>query len=288
MVFVLSNRVAVEIGFWPFGLVASVWLGPVLVAVGVLGFVLGLLFHLPARFTLHRRARRCRRGAEMNRLIAAIDTADAAHAVGLIKAVGPHCGLVKLGLEFFAAHGPAGMRVAQDYPVFLDLKLHDIPNTVAKAVHALAPLRPAMLTVHAGGGAAMLAAAVKAAVGSGTKILAVTVLTSFSASELSDTGVAGGTVQQVLRLGRLALEQGADGLVCSAHEISMLRDAFGTKPLLVVPGIRPPGMEAGDQARVMTPEAAVAAGADYIVVGRPITKAPAPGEAAAAIAASII
>jgi orotidine-5'-phosphate decarboxylase len=221
------------------------------------------------------------------RLIAAIDTADLNHAASLIRAVAPHCGLVKLGLEFFVSHGPAGLAVADGVPVFLDLKLHDIPNTVAGAVRALAGLRPAMLTVHAAGGAAMIAAAVQAAAGTGTKILAVTVLTSLNASALSDTGVAGGTAQQALRLGRLALAQGADGLICSAHEISLLRDAFGAKPLLVVPGIRPPGSESADQARVMSPERAIAAGADYIVVGRPITQAPAPGEAAAAIAASI-
>jgi orotidine-5'-phosphate decarboxylase len=223
----------------------------------------------------------------MRRLIAAIDTADVQHAAGLIGAVAPHCGLVKLGLEFFLANGPAGLALAEGVPVFLDLKLHDIPNTVAGAVRALAPLKPAMLTVHAAGGAAMVAAAVGAAAGTGTKILAVTVLTSLNASALSDTGVAGGTAQQALRLARLALAQGADGLICSAHEISLLRDAFGAKPLLVVPGIRPAGTDSGDQARVMTPEQAVAAGADYIVVGRPITQAPAPGEAAAAIAAAI-
>ncbi len=222
----------------------------------------------------------------IQRLIAAIDTPDARHAEGLIRAVSPHCGLVKLGLEFFTANGPAGLRIAGDVPVFLDLKLHDIPNTVAGAVRALAPLGAQMLTIHAGGGPAMIAAAVEAAAAR-TKILAVTVLTSLDASALSETGVAGGTTQQVLRLARLALANGADGLVCSAHEISVLRDAFGAKPLLVVPGIRPAGSDAGDQARVMTPEQAIAAGADYIVVGRPITGAPAPGEAAEAIAAAI-
>jgi orotidine-5'-phosphate decarboxylase len=222
----------------------------------------------------------------IQRLIAAIDTPDARHAEGLIRAVSPHCGLVKLGLEFFTAHGPAGLRIAGDVPVFLDLKLHDIPNTVAGAVRALAPLGMQMLTIHAAGGPAMIAAAVEAAAGR-TKILVVTVLTSLDASALSETGVAGGTTQQVLRLARLALANGADGLVCSAHEISVLRDAFGAKPLLVVPGIRPAGSATGDQARVMTPEQAIAAGADYIVVGRPITGAPAPGEAAEAIAAAI-
>jgi orotidine-5'-phosphate decarboxylase len=225
----------------------------------------------------------------MNRLIAAIDTPDAALARSLVAAVAPHCGLIKLGLEFFSAHGPAGLGVAAGHPVFLDLKLHDIPNTVAGAVRALGPLEAAMLTVHAGGGAAMVASAVEAAAQAQKppKILAVTVLTSLDASALAETGVAGGPAQQVLRLARIALAAGADGLVCSAHEISRLRDAFGEKPVLVVPGIRPAGAALGDQARVMTPEQAVAAGADYIVVGRPITSAADPGAAAAAIAASI-
>jgi orotidine-5'-phosphate decarboxylase len=222
----------------------------------------------------------------MKRLIAAIDTPDAERAAALVRAVAPHCGLVKFGLEFFAAHGPAGLVASQGAPVFLDLKLHDIPNTVAGAVRALLPLNVAMLTVHAAGGAAMIRAAVEAAA-KGPKILAVTVLTSLDAHGLSETGVAGGTKQQVLRLARLALEAGADGLVCSAHEVSLLRAAFGPTPVLVVPGIRPAGSAMGDQARVMTPEQAVAAGADYIVVGRPITEAPDPGAAAAAIAGAI-
>ncbi len=168
----------------------------------------------------------------------------------------------------------------------MDLKLHDIPNTVAGAIRALLPLNVAMLTVHAAGGAAMIAAAVAAAATgeSRPKILAVTVLTSLDALALSETGIAGGTKQQVLRLARLALDAGADGLVCSAHELSVLRDAFGPDPILVVPGIRPAGSAAGDQARVMTPEQAVAAGATYIVVGRPITEASNPAAAAAAIA----
>jgi orotidine-5'-phosphate decarboxylase len=223
------------------------------------------------------------------RLIAAIDTPDFAAAQGLVKAVAPHCGLVKFGLEFFTAHGPAGLRAAGGAPVFLDLKLHDIPNTVAGAIRALAPLGAKMLTIHAAGGPAMVAAAVEAAAQfeNGPKILAVTVLTSLDARALSDIGVAGGTTQQVLRLARLALAGGADGLVCSAHEIAVLRDAFGAKPILVVPGIRPAGAALGDQARVMTPEQAIAAGADYIVVGRPITNTPDPAAAAAAIAAAI-
>jgi orotidine-5'-phosphate decarboxylase len=196
---------------------------------------------------------------------------------------------VKLGLEYFLANGPAGLDAAAGAPLFLDLKLHDIPNTVAGAVRALLPLKVQMLTVHAGGGGAMVAAAAKAA-SEGTarpKILAVTVLTSLDAAALAETGVAGGTTQQVLRLARLALDNGADGLVCSAHEIAPLRDAFGPKPILVVPGIRPAGSATDDQARVMTPEQAVRAGADYLVVGRPIFSAPDPAASAAAIAASI-
>lgn len=160
---------------------------------------------------------------------------------------------------------------------------------MAGAVRSLLPLGAQMLTIHAGGGAKMIEAAAKAAAEGQKrpKILAVTVLTSLDAAALAETGVAGEPAQQVLRLARLALENGADGLVCSAHEISRLRDAFGEKPVLVVPGIRPKGAELGDQARVMTPEEAVAAGADYIVVGRPITGAADPAAAAAAIAASI-
>jgi orotidine-5'-phosphate decarboxylase len=225
------------------------------------------------------------------KLIAAIDTPELDRAVQLVRELAPHCGLVKLGLEFFLRHGPAGFTAAaQGNPVFLDLKLHDIPNTVAGAVRALLPLGADMLTIHAGGGAKMIAAAAEAAakVSWRPKILAVTVLTSLDAYGLSEIGVAGGPAQQVLRLARIALAHGADGLVCSAHEISLLRDAFGAKPILVVPGIRPAGSAADDQARVMTPQAAVKAGADFIVVGRPITEAADPAAAAAAIARAIL
>lgn len=224
------------------------------------------------------------------RLIAAIDTADLAQARHLIETVSPSCGLIKLGLEFFLRHGPAGLQAGQGAEIFLDLKLHDIPNTVAGAVRSLAPLNIAMLTLHAGGGQAMVAAAREAAEASGPKrpkLLAVTVLTSLDDAALSATGVQDGAGAQVLRLAKLALNAGADGLVCSAHEIARLRDAFGAKPLLVVPGIRPAGAALNDQARVMTPQDAVQAGADYIVVGRPITAAPNPGSAAAEIAAAI-
>ncbi|HYP63601.1 MAG TPA: orotidine-5'-phosphate decarboxylase [Acidocella sp.] len=224
------------------------------------------------------------------KLIAAIDTPELDRASDLVRNLSSHCGMVKLGLEFFLRHGPAGFAQAvQGNPVFLDLKLHDIPNTVAGAVRSLLPLGADMLTIHAVGGAKMIAAAAEVAhtAAQRPKILAVTVLTSLDAAGLAEIGVAGGTAQQVLRLARLALENGADGLVCSAHEISLLRDAFGAKPILVVPGIRPAGAALGDQARVMTPEQAVQAGADYIVVGRPITEAADPAAAAAAIAATI-
>ncbi len=228
--------------------------------------------------------------APAKRLIAAIDTPDREDAARLIEAVGPSCGLIKLGLEYFMRQGPAGLAVAKGNLLFLDVKLHDIPNTVAGAVRSLAPLGVQMLTVHAAGGAAMIAAACDAAASAGSsrpQILAVTVLTSLDASALHSIGVAGGPTQQVLRLARLALDAGADGLVCAAHELPQLRDAFGEKPILVVPGIRPQGAAAGDQARVMTPNDAIAAGADYIVVGRPITQAADPGAAARAIAESI-
>jgi orotidine-5'-phosphate decarboxylase len=224
------------------------------------------------------------------RLIAAIDTPDRAEATRLIAAVAPHCGMIKLGLEYFLRQGPAGLIIANENSLFLDLKLHDIPNTVAGAVKSLAPLGVAMLTIHAAGGAAMIAAARDAAAqtaGKRPRIIAVTVLTSLDASALHSTGISGGITQQVLRLARLALDAGADGLVCAAHELPQLRDAFGEKPILVVPGIRPAGSPAGDQARTMTPDDAVAAGADYIVVGRPITQAANPAHAARAIADAI-
>jgi orotidine-5'-phosphate decarboxylase len=223
-------------------------------------------------------------------LILALDTTDTAQARAWAAAAGRSCGMLKLGLEFFLANGAAGLDAVADRPVFLDLKLHDIPNTVAGALRAVLALRPRMLTLHAAGGAAMLAAARRAAEGAGAArplLLGVTVLTSLDASALHETGVAGGTRQQVLQLARLALSAGADGVVCGPHEIAMLRDALGEAPLLVVPGIRPAGAAAGDQARTMTPREAAAAGADWLVVGRPITQADDPGAAAAAIAAGL-
>jgi orotidine-5'-phosphate decarboxylase len=200
----------------------------------------------------------------------ALDAPDLATAEGWASAVAPHAGLLKVGLELFSAEGGAAVRrIAAHGPVFLDLKLHDIPNTVAGAVRSLGPLRPAWLTIHASGGAAMVAAAREAAEKVGgrerVKILAVTVLTSLDAAALAETGVAGGPVQQVLRLARLAVASGADGLVCSPREVAPLRNALGDA----------------------TPEEMAAAGADYVVVGRPITKAADPAAAAAAIARAL-
>ncbi len=223
-------------------------------------------------------------------LIAALDTADLPRARAWAAALAPHCGVLKLGLEFFAAHGATGVREATDAPVFLDLKLHDIPNTVAGAVRAVLPLRPRMLTLHAAGGGAMIASAREAAETADADrplLLAVTVLTSLDAEALHATGVAGGVRQQVLRLARLAMAAGADGLVCAPPEVAMLRDALGTGPVLVVPGVRPEGSQRGDQARVATPLDVARAGADWLVVGRPITLAPDPAAAARRIAAEI-
>jgi orotidine-5'-phosphate decarboxylase len=217
----------------------------------------------------------------------AIDTPDLARAVEIAEAVRGHAGGVKLGLEFFSAQGPEGIRriSALGLPVFLDLKLHDIPNTVGKAVEALASLEPAILTVHALGGHAMLAAA-KAAAPVGTKVVAVTVLTSLDESDLASAGVTGSSAQQVARLAVLARASGVDGIVCSGAEVAAARSAW-PEGFLVVPGIRPAGADVGDQKRVMTPSQALADGASVIVVGRPITGASDPARAAAELAAAL-
>ena len=209
----------------------------------------------------------------MNPIFVALDTPSLEQARALAEQVGPNAGGVKLGLEFFAANGPAGVAAILELgvPVFLDLKLHDIPNTVAKAVEALRPLEPAVLTVHAAGGRAMLEAA-KAAAPPTTKVVAVTVLTSLDGEDLRSIGVGGDPAEQVRRLARLARESGLDGIVCSGAEVGAARDAW-PEGFFVVPGVRPAGGAIGDQKRVVTPREAMESGASILVIGRPITGA---------------
>lgn len=217
----------------------------------------------------------------------ALDLTDFDRAKAIAEAVKPQIGGLKLGLEFFAANGPDGVRdmAALGLPIFLDLKLHDIPNTVAKAVHALAPLEPAILTLHAAGGRAMLEDA-KAAAPSGTKVVAVTVLTSLDQDDLAATGIAGGAHDQVMRLTELAGKSGLDGIVCSGAEVAAAKAAW-PEGFFVVPGVRPANGAAGDQKRVVTPREALDDGASILVIGRPITQAEDPLEAARAIAATL-
>ncbi|WP_439546556.1 orotidine-5'-phosphate decarboxylase [Sandarakinorhabdus sp.] len=223
-----------------------------------------------------------------NRVYVAADVASVADARALVADVWPHVAGLKLGLEFFCAHGPAGIAAVMDgcpLPLFLDLKLHDIPNTVAGAVASLAPLAPAILTVHAAGGAAMLAAA-RAAAPPATRVVAVTVLTSLDDDDLLSAGVADGSAAQAQRLARLTRDAGLDGIVCSPHEVAAVQ-ALWPAGLFVVPGVRPAGSAVGDQKRVMTPREARDAGAGVLVIGRPITAAPDKAAAAAAIAVSL-
>ena len=223
----------------------------------------------------------------MSPIFVAIDTPELDRALHVAQVVRGCAGGLKLGLEFFAAQGPDGVaRVAAlGLPIFLDLKLHDIPNTVGKAVEALAPLQPAILTVHAAGGRAMLAAA-RAAAPADTKIVGVTMLTSLDESDLAAAGIEGSAAQQVERLTRLARDSGIDGIVCSGAEVSAARSLWPSG-FLVVPGIRPEGADAADQKRVVTPRRAVDDGASVLVIGRPITGAADPAAAIAEIAASL-
>jgi orotidine-5'-phosphate decarboxylase len=219
------------------------------------------------------------------RICAALDFPSWGKAEPFARAVAPAVGMLKVGLELFSAEGPAAVRAAAGLgaPVFLDLKLHDIPNTVEGAARSAAASGAALLTVHASGGAEMVAAAVRGA-GGRLRVLAVTVLTSLDDAALRAIGLEGPAESAVVRLARLAVGAGAGGLVCSPHEVAAVRAAVGQGPLLVVPGVRPPGAAKGDQARVATPAEAVAAGADVIVVGRPLRDAPDPVRAAREIA----
>lgn len=225
----------------------------------------------------------------MNPVFCAVDTPDLPQARTLIESLKNDVGGFKLGLEFFMAHGAAGYKTVATggAPVFLDVKLHDIPNTVAGAVSSLLPLRPGFMTIHASGGAAMMRAAAEAASKAGEsrpKILAVTVLTSLDGDDLAAVGQGESPSDQVVRLARLAKESGVDGCVCSPEEILPLRAALGNDFILMVPGIRPDWAAANDQKRTLTPRQAYDAGATYLVIGRPITKAADPAEAARRIA----
>ena len=225
------------------------------------------------------------------RLIVALDVPTSAAATKIVAAVGNSVFTYKVGMQLFTAEGPQAVSAltANGHGVFLDLKYHDIPNTVAAAVRAAAGLGIGMCTVHASGGTKMLRAAVEAGAQTAPsmKILAVTVLTSMDDTDLTRVGVRGRTLDQVLRLAALATDAGCHGLVASAHEASELRRELGNNFLIVTPGVRPTGVDVGDQARVATPSEAIAAGATHIVVGRPITGAEDPAAAARAILGEI-
>jgi orotidine-5'-phosphate decarboxylase len=226
------------------------------------------------------------------RTFVALDTTDLVYALDLANALSGHVGGMKVGKEFFTACGPDGVRAVTDcgMPVFLDLKFHDIPNTVAGAVKASLALSPCMVNVHACGGETMMRAAAQSAEAAGEGrplVLGVTVLTSMDESDLQGIGVESSVSDQVLRLASLAQFSGMDGVVCSAREVEDLREHLGKEFKLVVPGIRPQWASSDDQKRIVTPAAAIAIGADYLVIGRPITGAGDPVEAADKIAAEI-
>ncbi len=225
------------------------------------------------------------------RLIVALDVSSAAAAQKIVAAVGDSARLYKVGLQLYTAEGPQIVRdlVGSGRQVFLDLKYHDIPNTVAAAVKEASRLGVSMLTVHAAGGGKMLRAAVEAGrnTSAGPMIVAVTVLTSLDGRDLEHAGVRGSVLDQVSRLAGLAIANGCHGVVASAQEAATLRAELGGDFLIVTPGVRPPGRDHGDQARVVTPAEAIASGASYIVVGRPITEASDPASEAREILAQI-
>ncbi|MBO6504881.1 MAG: orotidine-5'-phosphate decarboxylase [Kordiimonadaceae bacterium] len=230
------------------------------------------------------------------RIFCALDTTDVDAAVALSEQLYGTVGGVKLGLEFYCSNGARGFEAVAKtgMPIFLDLKFHDIPNTVAGAIRAVAPLQPSILTIHTQGGPEMMRRAAETAAEEAAKlgadkpwVVGVTILTSLDDNDLSQMAVRHGTETQVPLLANLANENGLDGIVCSPKEISLVRASLGQKFKLVVPGIRPAGSAAGDQKRVMTPQEAVSAGASVLVIGRPITQAPDPAAAARAIADSL-
>ncbi len=224
-----------------------------------------------------------------NPIFSGLDTNDRAEAEALARQLAPEIGGLKIGLEFFYAFGQEGYRAIAEtgIPIFLDLKLHDIPNTVAGGIRSACQLKPAIINVHAGGGVAMMRAAADAAKeteGSRPWVIGVTVLTSLDDADLHAMGISGSAQDQVLRLAANAQEAGLDGVVCSPMEIEALRAECGPDFKLIVPGIRPNGSDIGDQKRIMTPQDALARGADILVISRPIIKADNPAAAARAIA----
>lgn len=231
-------------------------------------------------------------------LYCSIDTVQIDHAMALAAAMQrAECG-IKLGLEFFNANGPDGVReVRRSYPdlsLFIDLKYHDIPNTVAGAMRGIAPLEPDFINVHASGGLEMMRQAREALLeasdkvgGVPPKILGVTILTSLDEAALEQSGFRPGLADRVAQLASLTRQAGLDGVVCSAHEIERIRAECGAGFTLMVPGIRPSGSAVGDQKRVMAPEEALQKGADHLVIGRPITQADDPAGAASAILATL-
>lgn len=222
----------------------------------------------------------------------AIDKPDLSSALALCAQITPEGLGIKLGLEFFNALGVEGLKKIQeahpDLPIFLDLKYHDIPNTVAGAIRAVTKdFKPAYLNVHAAGGLEMMRAAKKACPHE-TKLLAVTILTSLSAEDIEKVGYQNSVADQVVRMAKLTQEAGLDGVVCSSHEIELIHEACGKDFITMVPGIRPTGSSAGDQSRIMTPQQAIEKGATHLVIGRPISGADNPAQAAKDIMGSLL
>ncbi|GHF13212.1 orotidine 5'-phosphate decarboxylase [Kordiimonas sediminis] len=231
-----------------------------------------------------------------DRIFCALDTTDTDQAVALARELKGVVGGMKLGLEFYCACGAEGFKKVSEVgmPIFLDLKFHDIPNTVAGAIRSVAPLAPRILTIHTQGGPEMMRRAAETAKEEAAKngvptpwVVGVTILTSLDQSDLQAIGVSDSVGDQVARLASLAAHSGLDGMVCSPKEISLARAVTNPSFKLIVPGIRPAGSAAGDQKRVMTPQEAVTNGADVLVIGRPITEASDPVAAARAIADSL-
>ena len=225
-----------------------------------------------------------------DKIIIALDVPDTDGALRILDSLGDPPALCKIGLELFTAEGPSVIKAVQDRGsrVFLDLKFHDIPNTVAHAVKSASGLGVAMTTLHASGGPVMLEAAAKAAEGSELLLLAVTVLTSMDAAQLSSTGISVEPREQVLRLAGLASDAGIGGVVCSPLEVNAIRTSLGNDLRIVTPGVRPTWAAAGDQKRVMTPAEAVKEGSDWLVIGRPSTAAENPHEAYAKVVEELI